>query len=718
MIFFLPGVGFPQSSSTPLERAPVPDLGKLSKGKEPINITADQLEYDQQKNIYTANGHAMVTQGELRLTAESVVLENTTGLLTAEDQVELFDGENLVKGERLEFNLNTSQGVIYKGRIDIKKDNSHIEGERMERLTEEEYLIDDGSWTTCDSCPSSAPAWRFRAKKLKLRLDHYGVAKGAALYIKDVPMIYLPYLVFPVKTTRQSGFLLPRIGYGSKEEGFKYLQPFYWAIGYSQDATISLDYRSAKGVGGILEYRYIFSRDSQGKLDTLYFHDRDLQKENIDLRYHHTQQFTERLDLKATVNYLSSKDVRSDLSSITAERTQSSVESNLFVHHRADLHSLSFLTRYSQNLVGSNDLTLQRIPEVNYVLAEFPMGNSHILFGGNFNAVNFWREDELENSTDPFAAQLRALRVDLFPKVWWPLNLGGLATFTPQAGFRETYYSRGVQNRRGVHREIPFGGVVLQSPWVRMYGDYTHVVEPTIQYEYADLLQKEGFPQFDQVDQADDKNLITYSLTNRFTGPGGSLLLRLTHSYNLVRSALDLSDLRTELQIKPSRWFFVNLDTFYDVYDHHFSSINTDTVVRWSPFFEVSAGQRYTRQGVQSKKGDIFNPLSLGERIDQTDRIEFLTVGANLYLPLPMDKSGSGNGLYLASKGYYNLDINGFAEIDYGIKYSAQCWEVVVDYLDLPDKNQINFFITLKGAVTVDSRSAGGLFEKKPPTNP
>jgi lipopolysaccharide assembly outer membrane protein LptD (OstA) len=220
------------------------------------------------------------------------------------------------------------------------------------------------------------------------------------------------------------------------------------------------------------------------------------------------------------------------------------------------------------------------------------------------------------------------------------------------------------------------------------------------------------------VDQADDKNLITYSLTNRFTGPGGSLLLRLTHSYNLVRSALDLSDLRTELQIKPSRWFFVNLDTFYDVYDHHFSSINTDTVVRWSPFFEVSAGQRYTRQGVQSKKGDIFNPLSLGERIDQTDRIEFLTVGANLYLPLPMDKSGSGNGLYLASKGYYNLDINGFAEIDYGIKYSAQCWEVVVDYLDLPDKNQINFFITLKGAVTVDSRSAGGLFEKKPPTNP
>jgi LPS-assembly protein len=693
----------------------VPDLGKLGKGKEPIQITADQLEYDQQKNIYTADGHAVVTQGTMRLSAEHVVLENTTGLLTAEREVELFDGEDLVKADRLELNVNTSQGVIYKGRIDVRKDNSHIEGERMERLSEEAYLIDQGSWTTCDSCPSSAPAWRFRAKKLRLRLDHYGVAQGAALYIKDVPVIYLPYLVFPVKTTRQSGFLLPRIGYGSQEEGFKYLQPFYWAMGYSQDATLSLDYRSAKGIGGILEYRYVLSRASQGRLESLYFYDRDLKKERIDLRYRHTQEFTERLNLKADVNYLNSRDVRSDLSSITAERTQSSMESNLFVHHWADLHSLSFLTRYSQNLLGPNNLTLQRIPEVNYALAEFPIGNSPILFGGNLNAVNFWREDELENPTDPFAAQLRVFRTDLFPKLWWPLDLGGLATLTPQAGLRVTTYSRGAQSKKAAHREIPFGGVVLNSPWVRVYSGYTHLVEPMIQYEYADLIQKEVFPQFDQVDLAGDKNLMTYSLANRVVGPGGSLLLRLTHSFNLDRSVRSLSDLRTEWQMRPNQWFSVDQDTFYDVYDHRFSSVNTDAVVRWSPFFEVTAGQRYTRQGGQSKKGDIFNPLSLGERINQSQKIDFLTVGANLYLPWPLTKRSAGTGFYLASKGYYNLETDGFAEIDYGIKYASQCWEIVVDYLDFPDKNQINFMITLKGAVTVDSRSAGGLFEKKPP---
>ncbi|MGH7272956.1 MAG: LPS-assembly protein LptD, partial [Nitrospiria bacterium] len=696
LILFLPGISTSQDQPGPAGRIPVPDLGKLSKGKEPINITADQLEYRQKEDVYTADGHVVVTQGGLHLTGDHVVLENATGFLTADGHVELLQGEDLLKADRMEFNVNTSQGVVYKGRIDTRKDNYHIEGERMERLSEQVYLIDEGSLTTCDVCEGSAPAWRFRAKKLRLRLDHYAVAKGVVFDIKDIPVVYLPYLVFPVKTTRQSGFLLPRIGYGTKDEGFKYLQPFYWAIGNSHDATLSFDYWSARGIGGVLEYRYVLSRVSKGIIDSFYFHDRDLKTEYLALRYHHTQQFTERLDLKADITYLNPTDVLKELSSITAWRAQTSSESNLFIHHRTDLHSLSFLTRYTQNLLESNDQTLQHIPELDYTLTEFPVGKLPILLGGDFSAVNFWRNDELENPTDPSAAKIRAFRADLFPKLWRPFELGGLATLTPQAGFRETYYSRGVQNHKPVHREIPYGALDLKSPWIRHYGtNTTHLVDSVIQYEYADLLQKETVPQFDQVDLAPQKDLITYSLTNRLRIGDGSALLRLTHSYNLIRSDRELSDLRAQWEVQPGDWLSVDLDTFYNIYDERFSAINTDAVLRWSPFFETSAGQRYTRQGSQSKKGDIFNPISLGERINQAQKIEFLTAGANLYLPWPIDKVGSGNGLYLATKGYYNLDTHGFAEIDYGLKYSAQCWEFVVDYKDFPDKNEISFLITL-----------------------
>jgi len=300
-----------------------------------------------------------------------------------------------------------------------------------------------------------------------------------------------------------------------------------------------------------------------------------------------------------------------------------------------------------------------------------------------------------------------------------------MTTLTPYTGIRETYYSRGVQDQQGLHQEIPVLGADLKSTWVFVQGRrILHLVEPVIQYEYADRLQKDIVPQFDEIDLAKDKNLITYSLTNRLLVGEASysdnkdetLLVRLTQSYDLDRTERNLSDLRLEWQFKLGRLFSADLDTFYNVYNRRFSSINTDATIHGSRFFNLSAGQRYTRQGDQAKKGDIFNALSLGQKIKQDQKIDFLTVGANIYIPwlLGGNDTDTGNGIYVASKGYYNLDTDGFHEIDYGVKYSAQCWEIVVDYLDFKEKNQINFLITLKGAVTVDSRSAGGLFEKKP----
>jgi LPS-assembly protein len=729
LILVFASAGISQERSPTSDQISPLDLGNLSQRKEPIHISADQLEYQQEKDIYIAEGHVVVTQGDLRITANKLVLENTLGRLTATGQVELLEGEDLLRADRLEFNINTTQGVVSNGRIDIREDNYHIEGERMERLSEEIYLIDRGSLTTCDVCQGISPAWRFRAKKLRLRLDHYAVAKGVTFEIKAIPVAYLPYLVIPVKTTRQTGFLFPRMGYSTAEEGFKYLQPFYWAISPSQDATISFDYRSEKGIGGVLEYRYALSRVSQGRFESLYFYDRDLEQERLDLRFRHTQQFTERLGLRADLNILNRNDVRSDLSTITSERTQISVESNLFLQHRSDLHSFSLLTRFSQDLTGSDDFTLQRLPEVNLALTEWPVGGGPLLVGADFGAVNFWRKNELEDP-DPDKAKLRAIRVDVFPKLWWPLDLGGLAMLTPQAGLRETYYSRGLQDRRRLHREIPFAGLELRTRWRNRYegeggsdGMSFHLTEPRIQYEYADRLQDGPVPRFDQVDLADDKNLVTFSLTHRIRqrhqavpDPLRELLfLKLTQSFKLDRAEKSLSDLRVEWEIRPGEWFFLDSDIFYNHYDHRFSSINTDGIIRLSPFFEIRAGQRLTEEGIQSLKGDILNPSSLGGKFSQSEKINFLTVGANLYLPWPLTRDQSNTGLYLASKGFYNLATSSFAEIGYALKYSAQCWEVVFDYRDFPEKNQFNFMITLKGAVTMDSRNVGGLFEQERP---
>jgi hypothetical protein len=90
--------------------------------------------------------------------------------------------------------------------------------------------------------------------------------------VKDVPIFYFPYFLFPAKTTRETGLLFPRIGY-SNRRGFQWEQPFFWAINKSSDATVALDVETAARVGVIGEYRYELSRQTHGNFTLAYYNE-------------------------------------------------------------------------------------------------------------------------------------------------------------------------------------------------------------------------------------------------------------------------------------------------------------------------------------------------------------------------------------------------------------------------------------------------------------
>ena len=48
-----------------------------------------------------------------------------------------------------------------------------------------------------------------------------GVAKGPVFYIEDIPVFYFPVVPVPVNQERQTGFLLPTVGYSNQ----------YWSRG-------------------------------------------------------------------------------------------------------------------------------------------------------------------------------------------------------------------------------------------------------------------------------------------------------------------------------------------------------------------------------------------------------------------------------------------------------------------------------------------------------
>ncbi|MEK6576443.1 MAG: LptA/OstA family protein, partial [Nitrospirota bacterium] len=107
---------------------------KLPEGKGPINISSDRLEYLRKEDIYVFDGQVVITQDKFQLKADHAEFDSKTGGVHADGNVEVFDGENQLTGEELDFDINTRNGVVYTGTILIKKEGYHIDGEVMEKL--------------------------------------------------------------------------------------------------------------------------------------------------------------------------------------------------------------------------------------------------------------------------------------------------------------------------------------------------------------------------------------------------------------------------------------------------------------------------------------------------------------------------------------------------------------------------------------------------------
>lgn len=668
----------------------------FARGSGPIHLTADRLEHDRKENTSYAEGSVEIRQEPLFLTADRARLNHTTGELTAEGNVAFRDDLNEVHADRMELNVNTELGRLYHARFFLRKENYHLAGEEVERVSEQLYRLDDASFTTCD-CPDS-PDWRFRAKKLRVHLDQYLTARHVFFDIKGIPILYLPYLIYPVVTERQTGFLVPRAGY-STEEGFKFQSAFYWAIAANQDATLSLDYRSERGIGGDLEYRYLLSRRSGGTFDVTYFRDKEIRQDRLEFFYRHDQTFSDRLSAKINIHSVNTRDFFRDLSELTAERGARNIESNVVINYRDSVQHAYLLGRYTQDLTSPSNTTLQRLPEVGYRLLAYRLGRLPLFLDLEGTGTHFWRDEGLT-----------AVRGDLYPRLSIPVTVVPGIVLAPFAGVRETIYSRTESAKDTVHREAyPMGGRLALTA-ARPGDRWRHQIASTWTYEYIPVKNGSGLPQFDEIDAIQSQHRLTASLDNawlrRMDGGGWRefAYLRLTDTYSIDRARegdpRPFSDLRQETGISPIPELLLEVDAFYDPYDGRYDAVHTDLTVRNNVYLALTVGHRYSRESIQPEKGDLFNPLSLSQRIP-SPKVHYLTEKIVLRSPW---------GIHLASKAFYDVERGGFDEIDYGLRFEAQCWSITVIYMDLREKNQLTFMVTLRGAGGFASRDAVDLF--------
>jgi len=542
----------------------------------PVTMEADTLTYEQQGDAISLEGAVRILYRDMTVQADKVIFYDKTKDVVAEGGVVLTEGEDILRCDRLELNIETKKGTIYRGKIFLKKKNFHVTGSKMEKLGESEYRVHDATVTTCDA---RLPYWMFTVKRLDVDIEGFGQGWWAGFRVLDIPVLYFPWAMFPVKRDRQSGFLFPYFGSSSKW-GPEFRLPFYWAIAPNQDATFYVErIGDSRGRGwkeGI-EYRYAWSTQAQGKISGNYIWDergdeRPWWKERQDksrwsIFAEHDQRFPHGYYFKTNINWVSDKNYTVDFPSDIPKETRidatslSQLESTISVGKNWEWGALETDAYYFRRLyfpdefpkplfdpdplqADKNSVTMQMLPQMNLSLYQNRFLETPIFYEMEAQGTNYWRE---ELPLAPEAREiLRGGRIDLYPRVSIPLKPLDIVRFEPWIGYRETIYfpqdDRPGVSEDVVSRELYDAGASLATTISRVFPlqgkkvqGLKHIIEPKVIYTYSPGVNQSHNPDFTHgintnvmqtdnpyfnhgIDTITRQNTVTWMLTNYLIG--------------------------------------------------------------------------------------------------------------------------------------------------------------------------------------------------------
>jgi LPS-assembly protein len=223
--------------------------------EEPVSIEADDLGYDRNSRLLKLEGNIDLQQGSRQIRAKTMTYAVETEEVTAEGNLFLAQPGLRVLGSQGTLNLKTNQGQISQPRYRFAGPlNARGDAQSAQLLEQGKTHYEDIVFT---SCPPGRRDWDLAAARMDVdQMEGWGIARDAKLRVLGVPVLYTPYLSFPIDDRRKSGFLTPAIG-NSSSSGFQVVTPYYFNIAPNMDATLTPTVMSKRGVllGG--EFRYL-----------------------------------------------------------------------------------------------------------------------------------------------------------------------------------------------------------------------------------------------------------------------------------------------------------------------------------------------------------------------------------------------------------------------------------------------------------------------------
>ncbi|MBE9504378.1 MAG: LPS-assembly protein LptD [Proteobacteria bacterium] len=654
-----------------------------------VEITADKLEYDKTLDEIHATGNVKLTSGDTTLEADNVTYSQGKGHASVEGEFILSAEEDVITGKDMEYSFERSTGSMSGASIFIKKDNLRIAGDHIQKVGENEYTIRGAAFTTCDG---DNPSWIVKASKIDVEIGEYLFADHARLYLKNIPVLYTPLFIAPVKTERQTGLLIPKLGY-SNRDGFTYRQPLFWAIAKNQDATITFRHEGDRGRGGDLEYRYVRTLGSKGEMNFQYIKEKEGGKDKRwwgNLR--HNEKISSTMDGLIDINIVSDGDYFLDYGENVNIYSQQRSESKASVIKNWSYYSLLAEFRHQKNLLVEEDTTLQKLPEITFTAKGQEIADTPLFLQAVTKLTNFWREKD-----DKAAGLISGQRLDIYPTLSLPFAPGNIFELTPKLGLRETVYYTDDRDKKRQNRNMYDFSLDFLIPFNRIYDikddpieKLKHTIEPGFSYSYISDVDQADLPYYDSIDRISRAKkariMINNYLTTKETKGEDEIVynrlldMKIYRDYDFLeadRTLISASDERKpwgpltgKLTLSGEGMKALRLESElrYDTYDDKMTYLSADLEGKYKKLTRLLLSYRYT-------------PDSQLEYVDGTIKIA------------PFDD------LTLAYRGRYSMTDELFLESLYGAQLTRQCWSITISYSKrlIPEENKIYLEVSLKG---------------------
>jgi LPS-assembly protein len=231
------------------EAAQAPENAPLRANADNANLLEDQSRVQLEGNVSLQQGYRQIRADQLDFFRDEDRIELSGNIMVREPGI-------LLRGESAEFNPRSGEGTLKGAAYVLHEQHAHGRAEQIRRSPDGIVKVSQGSYTYC---PPGSEDWQLRAEKIRLDADEgRGVARDAKLRVGDVPVLYTPYLSFPMDDRRLTGFLWPHLGY-TADSGADVSIPYYLNLAPNYDLTLIPRYIGDRGVMATAEGRYLNS---------------------------------------------------------------------------------------------------------------------------------------------------------------------------------------------------------------------------------------------------------------------------------------------------------------------------------------------------------------------------------------------------------------------------------------------------------------------------